>query len=97
MYGCGVGVAPPAYYSRRGFARRLIEPDFAPSEGISRSTIFSTASVKLGKDRGEHNESGVPQKAEIVGTLSHFRVGHMSRHGVCDLFFAGGLRPRGCS
>src|SRR5882724_8734762 len=22
-----------------------------------------------------HNESGVPQKAEVVGTLSHFRVG----------------------
>ena len=59
----------------------------------ARSTTFSTASVKLGKDRGEHNESGVSQKAEIVGTLSPFRVGHRNRHGstifsspaVCDL------------
>jgi hypothetical protein len=31
--------------------------------------------VRLGKARNEHNESGVPQKAEVVGTLSHFRVG----------------------
>src|SRR5438552_17761138 len=30
---------------------------------------------RLGKARGEHNESGVPQKAEVVGALSHFRVG----------------------
>jgi len=31
--------------------------------------------VRLGKARGEHNESGVRQKAEVVGTLGHFRVG----------------------
>jgi hypothetical protein len=31
--------------------------------------------VRLGKARGEHNESGVPPKAEVVGTLSYFRVG----------------------
>jgi hypothetical protein len=30
--------------------------------------------VRLGKARGEHNESGVPQKVDVVGTLSHFRV-----------------------
>jgi hypothetical protein len=27
------------------------------------------------KGSHEHNESGVPQKAEVVATLSHFRVG----------------------
>src|SRR5881397_1998766 len=36
---------------------------------------FATKSVRLGKARGEYNESGVPQKADVVGTLSHFRVG----------------------
>jgi len=35
----------------------------------------SLVRVRLGKARGEHNESGIPQKAEVVGTLSHFRVG----------------------
>src|SRR5712671_8245948 len=58
----------------------------------ARSTTFSTASVKLGKDRGEHNESGVPQKA-AQPLPSRAR----NRRGVYDLFFAGGLRPRGCS
>src|SRR4030095_13644176 len=33
--------------------------------------------VRLGKARGEHNESGVPQKAKVIGTLSHFRVGQV--------------------
>jgi len=37
-------------------------------------TIVRTG-FRLGKARGEHNESGVPQKAEVVGTLGHFRVG----------------------
>jgi hypothetical protein len=32
---------------------------------------------RLGKARGEHNESGVPQKAEVAATLAHFRVGSM--------------------
>jgi hypothetical protein len=36
--------------------------------------------VRLGKARGEHNESGVPQKADVVGKLSHFRVGANSGH-----------------
>ena len=31
--------------------------------------------IRHRKARGEHNESGVPQKAEVVGTLRHFRVG----------------------
>jgi hypothetical protein len=31
--------------------------------------------VRPGKARGEHNESGVPQKPEVVRMLSHFRVG----------------------
>jgi hypothetical protein len=36
---------------------------------------FRTTRVKLGKARCEHNESGLAQKAEVVGTLSHFRAG----------------------
>ena len=31
-----------------------------------------SAMVRLGKARREHNESGVPQKAEVVGMSSHF-------------------------
>jgi hypothetical protein len=38
-------------------------------------TTQRPARVRLGKARGEYNESGVPQKADAVGTLSHFRVG----------------------
>jgi hypothetical protein len=31
--------------------------------------------IRLGKARGEHNESGVRRKAEVLGALGHFRVG----------------------
>ena len=29
---------------------------------------------------GEHNESGVPQKAEVVGTRGQFRIKANKRH-----------------
>jgi hypothetical protein len=36
--------------------------------------------IRLGKARGEHNESGVPQKAEVVGTRGQFRIKANKRH-----------------
>ena len=50
----------------------------AACRGASRSIHHNRSvslRVRLGKARGEHNESGVRQKAEVVGTLGHFRVG----------------------
>jgi hypothetical protein len=41
--------------------------------------------------RRTHNESGVPQKAEVVGTLSHFRVGPKAVLGQAVMELADGV------
>jgi hypothetical protein len=40
--------------------------------------------------RGENNESVMPQKADVVGTLSHFRVGPKPDIGLSIFCNAGG-------
>ena len=63
-------------YAKRSLALLRAVPD------IVRTTLFGDPNwatnvrwVRLGKARGEHNESGVTQKAEVLGTLGLFRVG----------------------
>jgi hypothetical protein len=49
-------------------------PHWRPKKAVAYGQR-SRLRVKLGKARGEHNESGLAQKAEIVDRLSRFRVG----------------------